>query len=694
MNALRIAKNCPKGKWSDGTGCYPKSEFVENGGKRIRRGSGTSEGSADEQLTEQSTEQPTEDTAVAQQESPQSTDTSGSYPTTMSYPSTGDKAKDKKIREKAKDSIAFQVIKEFGGDAVKYFTAQAKKRFKDGIPCPFKGTGVKGAANLCDIWDIPNKVMRTVYSGMGRTYQSVVGHYTAKTQGSDDAVKYTQDLEYKQIGEEGHMTAADMATILSTVGGELKAMRGTHGKETLNNPQTAKQKRAKAKYDMLTQYQKDMTDNYEKEKARALSEANRKKEDSSTQSTNTSSSPSESKPKKKRTPRPEDITNTVNYLRQKDPDSIVNFRGKTIKVRDALEVLEGHVDKSLKKKKKRKIRPEDTPPGQDCPNGYHRNAKTGMCEQVRDVGTAEPDDAPAKEPKSSDGNKKPKGKKQQLSQYNVATTLAALSEKNPNETVLIQGNKVKVSVAIAVLERHVQDIETSEGSGQDDSKITSKEYKQRIKDMDDVDALSELDMKKIPSKVYKSYGFSHSDKKYMALSKEQRFLEKETDDENGSLYLYTGTGAEGINAVMNGKDRKKNIKMYPKTHHHVVELDSLLSKTIIDEPIIAYKGLDFKSLFPNFNENTIGSVEPIRTYFSTSVSKKVGQKFAEPRGYSLIEIHVPSGEGIGLFTGLRGVEKYQNQQELLLKRKSVFELISINANAKKNEVMAVVELVR
>jgi len=127
----------------------------------------------------------------------------------------------------------------------------------------------------------------------------------------------------------------------------------------------------------------------------------------------------------------------------------------------------------------------------------------------------------------------------------------------------------------------------------------------------------------------------------------------------------------------------------------IVYIDNAVAKTTMGEPLTAFRKTDIKTIFPDIEGTKAGDVRSVETYFSTSLSKQKAWEFETiDRDDQVVEVRVPAGQGIGIFVnGYTKNKRVQEEQELLLKRGSLYKLISYNPKAKPPESVAVIELV-
>ena len=131
------------------------------------------------------------------------------------------------------------------------------------------------------------------------------------------------------------------------------------------------------------------------------------------------------------------------------------------------------------------------------------------------------------------------------------------------------------------------------------------------------------------------------------------------------------SGADRINLPLMDS---RYIELFPDSPENIVYLDDAISKAITDRPMMVYRGAKLEEEFRGIDsgEDTV-YISPAFT--SASLSREVATAYAKVDGSSLIGIQVPSGTGIGIFTG------DSENQEYLIKRGTVFKLIKYDPDS-------------
>jgi len=161
----------------------------------------------------------------------------------------GEKAKD--VAGKVKGNTAVKIMSEYGGNAVKYFNAKAKERFKLGIPCP---AGL--SKNICKLWEVPNKVMHKVLGEFGKIYQIGLKIKDdklkeSKIAGYDKAMESVDQIVEDESGITGQLTMQNLKAIDDKVTARQKELINTYGADKLKNPKGRELVEARAEFDAL-----------------------------------------------------------------------------------------------------------------------------------------------------------------------------------------------------------------------------------------------------------------------------------------------------------------------------------------------------------------------------------------------------------------------------------------------------------
>jgi len=135
-----------------------------------------------------------------------------------------------------------------------------------------------------------------------------------------------------------------------------------------------------------------------------------------------------------------------------------------------------------------------------------------------------------------------------------------------------------------------------------------------------------------------------------------------TDDENEALEFYKGDGYQDINYNL------RDDSQYVDEEGRVEFMDSALEKTILDYPLVVYRGIDYE-VFES--ENLAGSIIADNAYVSVTLNQAIAEDFAE--GINL-EIRLPAGaHAINMERWGWGTS---SENELLLPRGTKFRVIS------------------
>lgn len=156
----------------------------------------------------------------------------------------------------------------------------------------------------------------------------------------------------------------------------------------------------------------------------------------------------------------------------------------------------------------------------------------------------------------------------------------------------------------------------------------------------------------------------------------QEFIKKLTTEESDAVAAYgggTGRGmlAEDINAALRSGNLKK---LRPEDRAEIGRLDRAISKGVLKENILAYRGLDVSKLLGEAGSlrDLVGKRIEDDGFVSVSASHQVAKRFAD-RSYgkpALVKVLLPSGTRAA-FADLAKV-KYQHEAELILPRGSSF----------------------
>jgi hypothetical protein len=140
-------------------------------------------------------------------------------------------------------------------------------------------------------------------------------------------------------------------------------------------------------------------------------------------------------------------------------------------------------------------------------------------------------------------------------------------------------------------------------------------------------------------------------------------------DEHFAVRTYTGASYGPINAELRGgKGDKSPI---------VKDLDKSLAKSPLKEATVVYRGVkDLKSLGLD-EHNLAGAVIKDRAYMSTSLNRKVAEKYAE-KG-AVIRIVAPKG---AKGASMSKVSRYDKENEVLFARGSSLKITGHTRDAK------------
>jgi len=137
-------------------------------------------------------------------------------------------------------------------------------------------------------------------------------------------------------------------------------------------------------------------------------------------------------------------------------------------------------------------------------------------------------------------------------------------------------------------------------------------------------------------------------------------------------HMRTGpfSGADSVNLPLIDS---RYIEIFPDAPYKVAHLDSAISKAILDEPLMVFRGANLEEFRGIETGKEIVYMSP--SFTSTTFSLGIAMKHVEQIDSSLIGMQVPAGTGIGILTG------DGENQELLLKRASIFRLISYDPDS-------------
>ena len=153
--------------------------------------------------------------------------------------------------------------------------------------------------------------------------------------------------------------------------------------------------------------------------------------------------------------------------------------------------------------------------------------------------------------------------------------------------------------------------------------------------------------------------------------------------EAASINHYTAAGFKSINWGLRG------IRQHtPETTAHLAELDRVMSRASLPEPMVVHRGIGGNGLKEILKLGLKkGSIIPDPGFLSTSKSSGVGKSFQNSSDNIMLEIRLPKGARA---VDLGKLSDNPGEQEVLLDRNSKLKVVSFNSKTKT----AVMELVQ
>lgn len=156
-----------------------------------------------------------------------------------------------------------------------------------------------------------------------------------------------------------------------------------------------------------------------------------------------------------------------------------------------------------------------------------------------------------------------------------------------------------------------------------------------------------------------------------------------TSDQESAISDYCADGYDAVNSFLRKNNGYESIsEEYVKSI--ISDLDSAIGNFDVRENFVTYRGSSIESLLQEFPEaedfkDLVGKTYHDNAYMSTSLIKKVAEKFATENGQEgiVFEISVPKGKGLGgyinEFSGFK-----DDEYEFLLKRGTFLEIYEVD----------------